>query len=83
MVKDAGVSRLDDLGLDDAPEGISIWEGIIKTSHTNTPDANEYESWLAGDFRDPTPEEWEAIRKNECPWDEDDWLVKPPTTEGP
>lgn len=77
MVSDAGISDLDLLGLDDAPEGISIWEGGIKSVHINTPDCNEHDSWLDGSFRDPTDEEWAAIRRNECPWDEDAWLKKP------
>jgi hypothetical protein len=73
MINEAGVSDLDLLGLDDAPEGISIWEGEIRTSHTNTPDANEYDSWLEGAFRSPTDEEWTAIREGRCPWDEKEW----------
>jgi hypothetical protein len=73
LVHEAGVTNLSDLGLDDAPEGISIWEGTIKTVHHNTPDANEYDSWLEGSFREPTSKEWESIRKNECPWNDDEW----------
>lgn len=69
MIEDAGSCDIHDLGLDaDAPNGISIWEGVIKTSHTHTPDCNEYDSWLAGKFREPTEEEWRAIRRGECPW---------------
>ena len=78
MINEAGVSDLDNLGLDDAPEGISIWEGGIETVHINTPDANEWDSWLVGKFRDPTSEEWESIRKNECPWDATLWVKEPP-----
>jgi hypothetical protein len=77
MIREAGVSDLDLLGLDDAPNGISIWEGGIKSVHVHTPDCNEHDSWLAGGFRDPTDEEWAAIRKNECPWNDDDWREKP------
>jgi len=75
LTDEAGVSDLSDLGLDDAPEGISIWEGIIKTVHTHTPDANEYDSWLEGSFRKPTIEEWDSIRRGECPWDEAPWVL--------
>ncbi len=75
MIDEAGVSDLDLLGLDDAPEGISIWEGTIKTVHHHTPDMNEYDSWLEGAFRAPTDQEWESIRKNECPWDDALWLL--------
>ena len=80
MINEAGVSDLDLLGLDDAPEGISIWEGTIKTVHHHTPDMNEHDSWLEGMFREPTDEEWDSIRKNECPWNDDDWRA-PPKTE--
>lgn len=73
MIDEAGVSNLCDLGLDDAPEGISIWEGGIKTVHFHSPDCNEYDSSLIGSFRAPTPAEWESIMKAECPWCEDDW----------
>ena len=73
MINEAGVSDLDNLGLGDAPEGISIWEGGIMSVHHNTPDANEYEWWLDGRFRAPTDEEWESIRRNECPWDDTEW----------
>lgn len=76
MIDEAGVRELDLLGLDDAPEGISIWEGSIKTVHHHTPDMNEYDSSLEGSFRTPTNEEWESIRKNECPWDEKPWILK-------
>ncbi len=66
--------RLDDLGLDaDAPEGISVWEGTIRTTHIHTPDCNEWESHLVGTFRAPTDEEWTAIRAGKSPWRDSDW----------
>jgi hypothetical protein len=60
---------LQDLGLDDAPDGISVWEGVLKTVHIVLPDANEDESWLEGSFREPTEEEWSFIKQNRCPWE--------------
>jgi len=83
MINEAGVSDLDNLGLDDAPEGISIWEGGIKSVHHNTPDANEHEWWLDGKFRDPTAEEWESIRKNKCPWNDEEWRAPPKAEPAP
>ena len=62
--------HLSDLGLDDAPDGISIWEGNYIGSKHDTPDGWEYETECVGEFRDPTPEEWGSIQKNECPWGE-------------
>lgn len=76
FIDEAGSSHLDDLGLDDAPEGISIWEGKIKTVHYHTPDCNEHDSWLDGSYRRPTSEEWAAIQANECPWKSDEWKSK-------
>ncbi len=67
--------ELSDLGLDDAPEGLSVWKGRIKTS---TSYEGEVDAWLEGEFRDPTDEEWVAIRNGECPWSESNWnLVEP------
>lgn len=67
---------LGDIGLDDAPEGISIWEGKIKTSG---PDHDgEYDAWLDGTFREPTDDEWAAIRAGRCPWSEAGWLLRLP-----
>lgn len=74
MIDEAGVGDLADLGLDDAPEGISVWEGSIRSVHYHTPDMNEHDWWLEGKFREPSNEEWEAIRKNECPWDKAAWV---------
>lgn len=70
-INEAGMGVwLADLGLDDAPDGISVWEGrYIGTQH-DTIDGTEYDTECVGEFRDPTPEEWARIQKNECPWDE-------------
>lgn len=72
-IDEVGLSRrLGDLGIDkDAPAGISIWEGKIKTS---TSYEGEQDSWLEGSFREPTEEEWSMIRQGKCPWNDDLWL---------
>jgi hypothetical protein len=68
---------LDDIGLDDAPAGISIWEG--KTTADYYLGLGSYDSepatQLEGAFRTPTDEEWVAIRAGRCPWDEAAWLL--------
>lgn len=62
-------SRLDDLGLDDAPHGISIWEGRYVTRQVGNPyDGIEWESDAKGSFRAPTDDEWQAIREGRSPW---------------
>jgi hypothetical protein len=75
-----GSVRLDDLGLDDAPEGISIWEGKYIGYKTGNPmDGEEWDTEAHGKFRTPTDAEWEAIRADRCPWPDSDWYsaVKP------
>lgn len=74
-IKEGYGSDLSDLGLDNAPEGISVWEGIYvysRSGYWDEPDACDVDP--SGSFREPTDEEWEAIRRGECPWDKADWL---------
>lgn len=67
----SGSYRLDDNGLDDAPDGISIWEGRMQSWG---PDRDgEYDAELRGEFRDLTEEEWRLLAKGEAPWDEKEW----------
>lgn len=75
IMDDACSRYLDDLGLGDAPEGISVWKGLIKSQiYPATPDsAEEYDSWLEGTFGPLQPEEWQALQENRCPWDDDEW----------
>ena len=65
-----GALGLDDLGLDDAPEGISIWEGCYVATqihgYEGTPDVV---TRPVGKFRRPHKSEWRAIRANENPFD--------------
>lgn len=61
-------SRLDDLGLDDAPHGISIWEGRYVWRSTSWENHLEGDSGPEGAFRAPNDEEWQAIREGRNPW---------------
>lgn len=68
---DAGFYDLSDLGLDDAPHGISIWEGIYVYYSGSW--ENELEgggSDPKGTFRSPTDDEWGAIKAGRSPWGE-------------
>ena len=76
LISDAGVCNLADLGLDDAPVGISIWEGVVRGSRHETMDGTEYETHTEGTFRAATADEWASIKKDECPWDPTLWLLK-------
>lgn len=64
----------EDLGLDDAPDGISIWEGVTKGGQY-IGDGEYSDPYLDGTFRQPTDEEWAAIRAGRSPWNDDEWLV--------
>lgn len=48
-------SALDDLGLDDAPLGVSVWEG---TYHVINCGDGEFDAKADGTFRPATDEEW-------------------------
>jgi len=52
---------LDELGLDNAPMGISIWEGKYLWRQGDTEQQEIIEP--SGKFRQPTDEEWKAIRE--------------------
>lgn len=66
---------LKDLTLDDAPAGISIWEGKVRVTRSWE---GEYDGELEGEFREPTPEEWDHINADECPWDVAEWFLPAP-----
>jgi len=80
---EAGLSDLGDLGLDDAPFGLSIWEGRYMTYRTGNPlDGEDYDTEAKGAFRDLTDEEWAAVRGRRVPWDRDEWLIPDARGEG-
>lgn len=60
---------LDDNGLDDAPDGLSIWEGRGHSWETNTDMGHEYDFELRGTFRDLTDREWALLRETGTPWE--------------
>lgn len=61
----------EDLGLDPPDAGIWIWEGktVAEQSYEG-----EHDAYLDGTFRAPTDEEWAAIKRGVCPWDDSLWL---------
>lgn len=59
---------LDDLGLDDAPVGISIWEGSYVWRPGGYECPQDGSTDPVGSFRAPTDEEWQAIREGRNPW---------------
>lgn len=75
-IDDVGLRLTGDLGLDDAPEGICVWEGNFKWSPGPWEYPDDGDFYPVGKFRQPTPEEWESIHKNECPWNPQEWFLK-------
>lgn len=70
-IEEGGLAGLDDLGLDDAPEGISIWTGRYVTK--GGPSIPGYcddsiETTPKGSFRQPDANEWHDIRMGRNPW---------------
>jgi len=66
-----------DLGLDDAPDGISIWEGVYRfiPEYTEWGQPEGGSTTPEGKFRAPTDAEWEAIREGRNPWDDQNWKL--------
>jgi hypothetical protein len=71
-IQEIGLSSLVDLGLDDAPHRISVWEG--KYSYFG--DGDDTEARPQGIFRNPTFEEWAATIAGVNPWKEEEWRIK-------
>lgn len=63
-----GSDDLADLGLDDAPPGISIWEGTFVWRPGSWEYPQDGELWPKGAFRAPSDDEWAAIREGRSPW---------------
>lgn len=61
-----GYGHLDDHGLDDAPPGLSIWEGHLRVTQDHW--TAEVDTELVGSFRDLTDEEWTLLRETGTPW---------------
>lgn len=73
-IREGGVSDLANLGLDDAPDEISIWEGhYVYFRDTGYEGVDEGWSFRpVGAFRPPTDEEWTAIREGRSPFEEEE-----------
>ena len=67
-IDQCGTRRTDDHMLDDAPDGIFVWEGDHKWIPGGYFNPEEGEMEPVGEFRMPTEEEWQAIKENRNPW---------------
>lgn len=73
---DAVGKVLEDLGLDNAPHGLSVWEGRYEGFETgNEINGVEWDTEPKGKFRELTDDEFRAIREGLCPWDESEWQI--------
>ena len=71
-IESLGRARLDEHGLGDAPDGISIWEGRLDSYRCGNPmDGEDWECILEGEFRDLTDQEWELLKLTGVPWELD------------
>lgn len=62
-----------DLGLDWCPSpGVWVWEGSMGAVRMQSAEYGEdWDFEVTGEWREPTLEEWDHIKENECPWDKD------------
>lgn len=82
-VEEYGFTQLDDLGLDDCPPGIWVWEGtyVWSSGYNHSMGIDEGgDASPVGKFRPPTEDEWLAIHSGKCPWNREEWLLKEAST---
>ncbi len=71
----AGYS-IQDLGLEDAPDGLSVWVGHFDYSEVISPTAGDVDCDVepVGTFRPLTADEWSKLAAGEPLWDVRDWI---------
>ena len=71
-IDEHGIHDLDDLGLDDAPLGLSVWEGTAAYWQSGNPmDGLEWNAELRGAFRVLTSDEWARVAQCKALWPEE------------
>jgi hypothetical protein len=60
-LEESGLHELSDLGLDEAPEGLSVFEGRYTGGGYDSYNGDYHDAYLEGDFRELTRQEWDAI----------------------
>lgn len=74
-IHEIGLRDLWDLGLDDAPSGVWVWEGKhVGGDGSRSPEGDYSDAYLQGTYRPLTDEEWAALKRNECPWSDEEWI---------
>ena len=69
-IHDVGSSNLEDFGLDSAPDGISIWEGIAVWRPGGWEYPQDGQTDFEGEFRRPNAEELTKMAAGEPLWPE-------------
>ena len=80
-IEGVGLLYLGDLGLDDAPDGLSVWEGFYVAKPGMSGEPWDETMQPEGAFREPNALEWRAIQRKECPWDKSHWMIDAPSDE--
>lgn len=73
-IEEAGIHGLSDLGLDDAPHGLSVWEGNYVQVACGT-EGDGPEAALKGTFRDLDDDEAARVLERRNPWNPADWKM--------
>lgn len=69
---------LSDIGLDDAPKGLSVWFGrlVDTTSGATSDHPEEPDAELHGFFEPLTSKQWDQLKSGRLLWDEAEWGLK-------
>lgn len=73
-VFESGVRSLEELGLDDAPHGLSVWEGHYVNTVGGDPESSP-DVEPKGTFRDLDDDEAAAVLERRNPWDPAEWKM--------
>lgn len=69
-ISEIGTVRLDDFGLDLAPEGLSIWEGVSVWRPGGYECPQDGQTEFEGEFRRLNTEEWAKLASGDPLWPE-------------
>lgn len=61
-----------ELGLVPDEPGVFIWEGKL---HSSRDYYGDYDTWLEGEFRQPSTVEWMHLSQDEEPWDRNEFVL--------
>ena len=75
-IEEMGMRALSDLGLDNAPKGLCMWEGKFVWHPATSMDPSDGEYEPEGRFRSLTTHElFTFVKDGQPPWDESTWRI--------